>query len=142
MADREADIYELFMLPRRPSSEFLIRAMHNRTVKPTSMKTNQLQRLEQAIRTSNDPCGQLSLELRRNPERLARQATLTLRTTTIELQPPATHPQRERLQPIPLQVIKAEEENPPPGVAPVRWLLLTTLEVTCFEDVVQCLRWY
>ncbi|NEQ87497.1 MAG: IS4 family transposase, partial [Moorea sp. SIO2I5] len=140
VADREADIYELFMLPRRPSSEFLIRAMHNRTVKPTS-EEQQLQRLEQAIGKVM-PCGQLTIELRRNPERLPRQATRRLRTTTIELQPPATHHERERLQPIRLQVIKAEEENPPPGVKPVRWLLLTTLEVTCFEDVVQCLRWY
>jgi hypothetical protein len=30
VADREADIYELFMQPRRPKSEFLIRAQHNR----------------------------------------------------------------------------------------------------------------
>jgi len=34
------------------------------------------------------------------------------------------------------------EENPPPGVKPVSWLLLTTLPVICFEDVVQVLRWY
>ncbi|NET62197.1 MAG: IS4 family transposase [Symploca sp. SIO2E6] len=140
VADREADIYELFMLPRRPNSEFLIRAMHNRTVKPTD-EDQQLERLEQAI-GQVQPCGQLTLELRRNPERPARLATLTLRTTTLELQPPATHPERESLQPIRLQVILAEEANPPPGAKPIRWLLLTTLEVTRFEDVVQCLRWY
>jgi hypothetical protein len=101
----------------------------------------QLERLESAIRQVH-PCGQLTLELRRHPEREARQATLTLRATTLELQPPATHPQRERLQPIRLQVIWAAEENPPTGVEQVRWLLLTTLTITCFEDVVQCLRWY
>jgi hypothetical protein len=140
VADREADIYELFMLPRRPNSEFLIRAQHNRTVTPAS-EQQQLERLESAIRQVH-PCGQLTLELRRNPEREARQATLTLRATTLELQPPATHPQRERLQPIRLQVIWAAEENPPTGVEQVRWLLLTTLTITCFEDVVQCLRWY
>ncbi len=36
----------------------------------------------------------------------------------------------------------AQEENPPPGMEAVSWLLLTTLAITCFEDVVQCLRWY
>ncbi|MEQ9232695.1 MAG: hypothetical protein RIG66_01240 [Coleofasciculus sp. E2-BRE-01] len=51
------------------------------------------------------PCGQLTLELRRHPERLARQAHLTLHATTLELQPPATHPQRQHLQPIRVQVI-------------------------------------
>ena len=62
--------------------------------------------------------------------------------TTLELQPPATHPQRHHLQPIRVQVILAQEENPPSGVSPISWLLLTTLAITCFEDVVQCLRWY
>jgi hypothetical protein len=36
-----------------------------------------------------------------------------------------------------LQVILAQEENPPPGIEPVSWLLLTTLAITCFKDVVQ-----
>lgn len=140
VADREADIYELFLLPRRPNSEFLIRAQHDRSVKTTS-EHQHIERLQQAMRQVH-PCGQLSLELRRHPEREARQATLTLRATTLELQPPVTHPEREHLRPIRVQVILAEEENPPSAREQVRWLLLTTLAVTCFEDVVQCLRWY
>jgi hypothetical protein len=65
-----------------------------------------------------------------------------LRYATVELQPPTSHPQRSGLQPIRVQVISAVEDNPPPGVEPVSWLLLTTLPVTGFEDVVQILRWY
>jgi hypothetical protein len=141
VADKEADIYDLFMLPRRPNSEFLIRANHNRCVKKATEENQQLERLQQAIRQV-PPCGQLRLELRRHPEREARLATLTLRTTPLQLQPPESHPERERLKPVSVQVILAQEENPPLGVEPVSWLLLTTLAVTCFEDVVQCLRWY
>ncbi len=140
VADREADIYDLFVLPRRPNSEFLIRASHNRTVKPTD-EDQQLERLQPAMQQV-PPCGQLKLELRRHPERDARLTTLTLRTTTLQLQPPQSHPEPECLKPVSLQVILAQEENPPPGVEQVCWLLLTTLTVTCFEDVVQCLRWY
>ncbi len=140
VADREADIYELFVLPRRRNSEFLIRANHNRCVKAKT-EDQPLVRLQQAI--GQIPAwGQLTLELRRHPEREPRVATLTLRATTLELQPPATHRERQQLQPVSVQVIWAQEENPPPGVEPVSWLLLTTLAVTCFEDVVQCLRWY
>lgn len=140
VADREADIYELFVLPRRPNSEFLIRANHNRCVKAKT-EDQPLERLQQAI--GQIPAwGQLTLELRRHPEREPRVATLTLRATTLELQPPATHRERQQLPPVSVQVIWAQEENPPPGVEPVSWLLLTTLAVTCFEDVVQCLRWY
>lgn len=140
VADREADIYELFVLPRRPNSELLIRSHHNRCVKSTS-EDQQQERLEQAMRQV-PAWGQLSLELRRHPEREPRVATLTLHATTLELQPPATHLWRHCLQPISLQVIWAQEENPPLGAKPISWLLLTTLAINCFEDVVQCLRWY
>jgi hypothetical protein len=140
VADREADIYDLLVLPRRPNSHLLIRATHNRCVK-RNPEALQVERLHQVMEQT-PACGQLTLELRRHPERVARQATLTLRTTTLELQPPQTHPERERLEPVSLQVILAVEDNPPPGVEPVCWLLLTTLAVSCFEDVVECLRWY
>jgi hypothetical protein len=141
VADKEADIYDLFMLPRRPNSEFLIRANHDRCVKKPTDEDQQLERLQQAVRQV-PAWGQLKLERRRHPEREARTATLTLRTTTLQLQPPESHPERECLKPVSVQVILAQEDNPPPGVEQVRWLLLTTLAVTCFEDVVQCLRWY
>lgn len=140
VADREADIYDLLVLPRRPNSHLLIRATHNRCVKrhPEALQVERLQ----SVMEQTPACGQLTVELRRHPERVARQATLTLRTTTLELQPPQTHPECERLEPVSLQVILAVEDNPPPGVEPVCWLLLTTLAVSSFKDVVECLRWY
>jgi hypothetical protein len=140
VADREADIYDLLVLPRRPNCELLIRATHNRRVKRNA-EVEQVERLHQVMRQT-PACGQLTLELRRHPEREARRATLTVRTTTLEFQPPSTHPECDLLEPVSLQVILAAEDNPPPGVEPVCWLLLTTLAVSCFEGVVDCLRWY
>lgn len=140
VADREADIYDLLVLPRRPNCELLIRATHNRQVKRNA-EALQVERLHQVMRQT-PACGQLTLELRRHPEREPRCATLTVRTTTLEFQPPLTHIERERLEPVSLQVILAIEDNPPPGMEPVCWLLLTTLSVSCFEHVVECLRWY
>ncbi len=129
VADREADIYDLLVLPRRPNSELLIRATHNRSVKRNA-QAQQVERLYEVMRQI-PACGQLTLELRRHPEREARSATLTLRTTTLELQPPQNHPQAESLAPVSVQVILAQEDNPPAGVESVSWLLLTTLPVTC-----------
>jgi hypothetical protein len=140
VADREADIYDLFALPRRRGSDFLIRAAHNRSVKRQA-DNSEVEPLNQAIRQVI-PCGQLTLELQRNPQRSPRLATLTLRFATLELQPPQAHPQRSSLQPLRVQVILAQEETPPPNTEPIGWLLLTTLPVIGFDDVVQCLRWY
>jgi hypothetical protein len=140
VADREADIYDFLALKRRENSELLIRAYHNRCVQNRDGKP-EIERLETAI-AQVAILGQLTLELRAHPEREARQATLNLRTTSLEILPPQNHPHHQDLQPLPVQVIQATEENPPLGVAPVSWLLFTTLPVTGLEDVVQCLRWY
>jgi hypothetical protein len=140
VADREADIYELFALPRRDGSEFLIRACHPRGVKQTATDL-EIESL-QAVLKATAPCGELTLELQRTPKRKPRTATLTVRISSLELQPPQQHPQRSGLKPVQVQVVWAVEEMPPSGEKAISWLLLTTLEVTCFEQAERCLRWY
>ena len=137
VADCEADIDEFLAQKRRENSHVLIRAYHNRSVK----SANTGEKLQSAIGKAPAQ-GVVTIELPKNPLRSTRQATLTLRSSSVEIQPPPTHINYKLLKPIQVQVIKAEEENPPTGVSPISWLLLTTLTVTGFTDVVQCLRWY
>lgn len=137
VADREADIYEFLAAPRQVNSELLIRAHHNRLVK----KEKSMEKLKTAI-AAEAKVGETSLELHRTPSRDSRICHLTLRQMSVELQPPQTHINYNDLKPIPIQVILAEEENPPRGEKPISWLLLTTLKINDFNDVIQCLRWY
>ena len=137
VADREADIYELFALPRREGSEFLIRACHPRGVKQRATDED-IESLQQAI-SETAACGELTLELQRTPKRKPRTAKLKVRFTSLYLQPPQQH---SSLQPVRVQVVWAIEEQPPAGEKAIAWLLLTTLEVTCFEQAERCLRWY
>jgi hypothetical protein len=140
VADREADIYELFALPRREGSEFLIRACQPRGVKQTATDI-EIESLQEAIEATA-ACGELTLELQRTPKRKPRTATLTVRFTTLELQPPVHHPQCSSLKPVRVQVVWAIEEQPPVGEKAIAWLLLTTLEVKNFEQASRCLHWY
>jgi len=135
ITDREGDIYDLFAMPRKENCDFLIRATHNRRV------DHQTKYLHQAIQEIQ-PCGKITVELQRNPEREARKATLTLRFTTLEIQVPLHHLKRSILKPVSLQVVLAQEEHPPQGVTPLSWLLLTTMDITGFDDVLRCVRWY
>jgi hypothetical protein len=135
VADREADMYDLFAAPRKGGVELLIRASHNRRVH------HEARYLWDAIR-STPPCGQLVVELKRSDDRPPRQAQLTLRFASLEIEPPVHHRKRGRLKPILVQVVLAEEEGPPAGAEAVCWLLLTTLPVRSFEEAVQCVGWY
>ncbi|MEM0978996.1 MAG: hypothetical protein AAGH78_01850 [Cyanobacteria bacterium P01_H01_bin.58] len=123
----------MFAQPRRAKSEFLIRAAQNHNRKKDAY-AEEVTPLFEAIRQTPFQGHQI-LELQRTPKRKPRQATLSVRYATLWLQPPQT--QSSRLNAIAVQVVPAEEEQPPEGEKAVSWLLLTTLPVNSFEDACQ-----
>lgn len=135
VGDREADIYDLFVQPRRSNSQLWIRAAHNRKVQHEL--DDLIPALEQApVR------GQQTIALERHPERPARSATLTVRGLQVTLAVPRHHKQPKQCQPVTLKVLLVEEVTPPAEGKPIRWLLLTTLPIDSFEQAWQCVQWY
>jgi hypothetical protein len=128
IADREADFYDLFAFPRRPGSEFLIRATQNRCL------AGEAGHLWPAVE-SLDPLGTMTVEVKRNPTRPARTATWDIRCTTVTIEPPQNRAQKEQLVPITLQAILVREIDLPPEVKGIEWLLLTTLEIASIQDI-------
>jgi hypothetical protein len=135
IADREADFYDYFAVPRRLRQHVLVRAKLRRRI----AKSKEL--LGVAVR-SGPVRGTLTIAVPRKDDRPARQATLAVRFGTFALRPPSTHPRRKELPPLPLQAILVEEVDPPAKAPPVQWLLLTTLPVANFEDAARVVRWY
>ena len=135
VGDREADIYDLFIQPRNANKELLIRAQHNR--KLADELGYLLPTIEQA-----PGLGQCTIDIHRNPQRAARRATLTLRAMEVTIEVPQQHLNRSQYEPVSLNVILVEEENPSDGGKPIRWVLLTTLPIETFEQVWQCVYWY
>lgn len=135
VGDREADIYDLFVQPRRSNSELLIRAEHNRKVQ---------HELDYLIATIEHApvLGQHTIELERNPERPARSATLTVRAMQVTIEVPRHHKQPKQCPPVTLNVLLVEEATPPVEGKAMRWLLLTTLPIDSFEQAWQCVVWY
>jgi hypothetical protein len=134
VADREADIYDLFAWPRRPGAHLLIRGTHDRRV-------GEVGYLWETMRQS-PVCGRYTFAWRRKDGQPAREVTVCVRCASLEIQPPHHHPKRGTLKPVRVQGVLAEEENPPPGVTPVCWLLLTTLPVDSLEDAQRYIRCY
>ena len=139
VGDRESDIYDLFAFAENQQTDFLVRAAQDRMV--SAVEGDETFHLKHSIRQIQ-PSGTVMIELSRHPERNARHAELTIRFATLELHPPQSRSKSEGLQPIKVQVILAEELNPPKGEKAVCWLLLTTLSVKCLADALKCLQWY
>lgn len=155
VADREADVYELFALAATLHGDWLIRARHDRQLADDERRL--LDVVEHA-----PVCAHTTVTLPRTDQREARQATLAVRRAQVVLVPPkrpgqtiarwwADHPDAERLapdtlRPVRVGVVLVEEVDAPEGVKPVRWLLLTSRAVETAEQALACvgdyrLRW-
>lgn len=134
IADREADIFELFAAPGREGSHVLVRAYRDRRVDETEY-------LLEAIETTPE-AGRFTVSLGRGAERRPREAELSVRFRTLTAQVPRNGVHAADLEPVELTAILAEEISPPDDDTPVRWLLLTDLPVTGFDDARECVRHY
>ncbi len=133
IADREADIYELFASERCPGSDLLIRATHNRCLADGG-------RLWE--RVSQVPAGrcELVIELQKADGRPARQARLQVKWAPVRLRPPSN--KGGDALPLSLQGILVEEPHPPGGGPGLCWKLLTSLPISVAGDALRYVRWY
>ena len=138
LSDRESDFYEYFAAIAEDHVDAVVRAEHNRKLQgqyPTLAKA-----LAAAIAVP--PLGELTVDVPKKPGQKAREATLALYATTVELPPPRGYrgPHRESIR---LNVVCAYEISPPPEVKnPINWILFTTLPVTDALQVATVVRWY
>jgi len=135
VADREADMYDLFAAERRANCHLLIRAVQNRRVDHPATY------MQAAVR-SQPGAGQIEVEVGRQGGRPPRRATLEIRYLSLAISPPHRGQYRVKAQPIPIQVILAEEVAPPEDESAILWWLITTLPIRNLTDAQRCIRWY
>jgi len=137
VADREADIFELFVLPRPENMDLLIRATQDRRVQVEDPKLKKLWESVEAVPESSEA---MTTHLDHKPGVPARDVTFTLRWRTLTLVVPAK--KKKTYHNVTLTAILVTETEPPQGVEPLSWLLLTSLSVQSFAQAAQCVRWY
>ncbi len=135
IADRECDFYDYFAVERRPGRHVLIRAKPRRRIAGSK-------ELLGAATRAGAVQGTLTIHVPRKDGQPERRATPAVRYGAFALQPPSTHPRRQELPTLPLRTVLVEEVNPPGGVKPLQWLLLTTLPIDNFADAERLVRWY
>jgi len=135
VADREADFYDLLAKAgkKQGSAEILVRCCYNRRLSDSTDS-----RLWEVL-CQQPASGQLEIEVPRQKGRKARQAQLTVRFREVILEPAW---QKQKLGPLKLWAILVEECNPPEGVEPLCWRLLTTIEIHSLQDALEKIQWY
>ena len=147
IADREGDLFELFVEQRRLGTvDLLVRAKHNRSL---GRKTPKLFDVAQAqpvrkrleIHVARSSARRGTRRQKAHGKRDAREAVVDLRWSAVELPPPETSGFRNE-PPIRLNLVHIHEPEPPDGVKPLEWFLLTSLPVASDRDAERILKWY
>jgi hypothetical protein len=134
VGDREADVYELFVLAleRADGPKLLVRANGERLVAEG----------HQALRDflqQQPVCATQEVRVPRRGQRAGRVATCRVRFAPVELRPPQF---KKKLGPVKLWAVLIREDEAPVGGEPLQWLLLTTLAVSSPEQALEKIEWY
>jgi len=146
VADREADIYDIFLEAEKQakehvrSADFIIRAKLPRSLpeRDPAAGPHAYKKVRDTVSNSELRATQ-TIELPRTPKRAARQAKLEVRATRVTVKPPH---ERSSLPTVTYNVVLVEEVNGPGDGTDVSWLLITSLPIDTLEDVQRVIDCY
>ena len=152
VADRAADIFELYALHAQAQGDYVVRLGQNRRTEDGKLWD---------VLAQAPVRGEQTVAVPRADDRAPRVATVTLRSCSVRILPterrPVTHAAIDRwyqlhadvvpllsrpLGPVSVNVIDIREENPPAGQKPLHWRLATSLPVETLADASRCMRLY
>ena len=137
--DRGGDTLESMAACREKGVGFVIRARHNRRVQggedllwPWMARQPKSGTMTVTLGTQRDRQGRLV--------RRKRKAKVSIRFSKVQLEPSWNHPGSKVPQQV--WVVYLREDNPPPGVEAVDWMLLTSEPVESLQDALTIIAWY
>lgn len=134
IGDRENDIFAFYTSVTDERCHALVRNMHDRKL---ANGTGLYATIECLAVQDRRP-----IRLPARGQRPERSALLELRFDTVALARPQTKFSRHLPKSLSLTVIDVREINPPAGVEPLHWRLLTTHRLANAQDAWQIVQWY
>lgn len=123
VADREADIHELYVRSVDAGIGFITRAFRKRRI------VSELSVDVETLLQSAPVLAQQTIAVPKRKEKIARTAEVQIKSVEVELMAPAPRKKAMALPTLtPVWAVEVSEINPPAGVKPLYWLLLTNVE--------------
>lgn len=144
IADREADIYELYREAIALDEQFLIRARLDRAInKKTRRQVPEIKLF--SFFEALPPQGRHTIKIQTQTDKKYRNVTLNLSYAPFHLSPPPNKTANKDgpdLPHLPIWGIMVREDNPPEGVDSISWLLLTNIPIESLKDALEKITWY
>jgi hypothetical protein len=152
IGDRSSDMFPFLSLCRQMHCDFVVRAAQDRCVDllveqadtPAARRSHHQRRPQQhlfEVVRGWSAQGEQDLELDATKQSRARTAHLAISFASLRLLPPESH-QASNLRPLVVWVVRAWEPEPPEGVEPLEWVLLTSVPVQTVEHAWERVDWY
>ena len=134
IADREADIYELFFHAYESNTDLLIRARHNRHLTDGSHLWNNI--------GTQLPAAIVSLDIPDKTGKKKLKVQAEVRYHEVEILRPSKS--KDSYESVVLTAMEIKEKNSEHRKEEdiIHWRLLTTLEISSVREVLQCVKWY
>lgn len=150
VADREADIYDLYheaqhayLSQESTAAYWLVRSSSNRKILNSNGRPDNEKLIEKTKSTS--PLCSITFEIPTKEKQIGRLVTQNLYATELTLCPP----DRKRKistkygdKTVAVTVVIATEVNPPEGQEPLEWVLLTNVKIDDATGAHNILKWY
>jgi hypothetical protein len=141
VGDRHSDLFRFMHEALALQHGFVVRAMHDRYVDQRE------EHLWEKL-TRQAVLGQMTVTLgvQRDKgnriKRAGREAVLGIRCSPIIVPPSSNDPRTSDVSPLALHAVYLLEDNPPAGVEPVEWMLITSLAVLDLEQAQRVIGYY
>lgn len=137
VGDRESDIFGFFEQCQTTQVDFCIRLVRNRRIGDWAVDDPHYL-LDQARQLP--AMGERRLEIPAKPGQAARTAALLVSWQEVTLRSPRNVPGKPTA--VQAWVVRTWEPNPPAGVEPLEWLLLTSVPVLTLQAALERIDWY
>lgn len=135
--DRGADLFDFLAACRRQGGHFLVRAYQERCVVTPDQTATYLMRFAATLPLQ----GERTLAVPARPGQPAREARLAIGFSPVTLQAPA-QPRGTGRQPLSAWVVRVVELDPPAGVEPLEWVLITSVPTPALAAAWERVEWY
>ncbi|MEM9681264.1 MAG: IS4 family transposase [Bacteroidota bacterium] len=136
VCDREGDFYELLAAGKVDHVHLLIRSQYSQTLKDDP---------EHKIhsKVASDPVrATFKFDIANSENRKTRKATVTLKFCPVHFELTYPNPFQRELPAVNYWAIQVEETNPPKGIKPVKWILLSSKKVKSIAMAKTIVRYY
>lgn len=145
VCDRGADTFEFIESEHARARHYVIRVSKDRKLLADEEAADEAEAIEQTLKghaRQLPDLGERTVTVSANTKQTARTATVRIAAGAVTIRPPQQKRGEHGDEPIATWVVHVREVNPPEGVEPLEWILLTDVPAESFAEACERVDWY